>query len=98
MPMQFVASTNLPAYEVLVATGTWIDIDALGDIYQNPEDYFDAINDRNTTLRPVPHKPETSLSFVEIIFLDTPGIEDTKGRDVEHAPKIIEAICQDAST
>ncbi|KAG0320739.1 hypothetical protein BG000_003458, partial [Podila horticola] len=93
-PMQFTVTSNLPAYEVLDSNGTMIDIDALGDIHQNPEDYSDALNDRNTKLTPVPHKPGTSLPFVEITFLDTPGIEDTNGRDVEHAPKIIEAMAR----
>ncbi|KAF9274476.1 hypothetical protein BGZ74_004339, partial [Mortierella antarctica] len=91
-PVQLVVTSNLPAYEVFDSSEMRIDIDALGDKHQDPEDYLDALNDRKTTLRPVPHNPGTSLPFVEITFLDTPGIEDTNGRDVEHAPKIIEAM------
>ncbi|KAF9322740.1 hypothetical protein BG006_002098 [Podila minutissima] len=93
-PVQLVVTSNLPAYEVFDSNEMRIDINALGDKHQDPEDYLDALNDRKTTLRPVPHNPGTLLPFVEITFLDTPGIKDTNGRDVEHAPKIIEAMAR----
>ncbi|KAF8948033.1 hypothetical protein BGZ52_007231, partial [Haplosporangium bisporale] len=87
MPVPFVVKTDLQAYEVIDATGTRIDIGSLGDKYQDPDDYVDALNDRNITLKPVSHNPVSSLPprHVQITFLDTPGVEDTNGRDAEHA-------------
>ncbi|KAG0008043.1 hypothetical protein BGZ81_004405, partial [Podila clonocystis] len=93
-PIQFAVHTNLPVYEVFDSNGTWIDIRTLGDQYDDSSDYLDAIRDKMATLRPVPHNPDTSQDFVEITFLDTPGIEDTSGRDVDNAPKIIKAMAR----
>ncbi|KAG0013904.1 hypothetical protein BGZ82_001966, partial [Podila clonocystis] len=94
MPVQFVVKTDLRAYEVFDANGTRIDIGSLGDQYQDSDDYFDALNNRNTTLKSVPHDHASSLPprDVEITFLDTPGVEDTNGRDFEHAKSIIDAM------
>ncbi|KAG0026157.1 hypothetical protein BGZ82_009612, partial [Podila clonocystis] len=91
-PVKFAVNTDLPVYEVFDSSGTQIDVSTLGDQHYDPSDYFDAIRDKTVTLRPVPHNPYTSQDFVEITFLDTPGIEDTSGKDVDHAPKIIEAM------
>ncbi|KAG0034833.1 hypothetical protein BGZ81_002926, partial [Podila clonocystis] len=94
MPVQFVVKTDLRAYEVFDANNARIDIGSLGDQYQDPDDYLDALNNRNTTLKSVPHDPASSLPprDVEITFLDTPGVEDTSGRDAEHAKRIIDAM------
>ncbi|KAG0014050.1 hypothetical protein BGZ82_001915, partial [Podila clonocystis] len=96
MPVQFVVKTDLQAYEVLDATGTRIDINSLGDQYQDPDEYLDALNSRNTTLKPVPHDPASSLPprDVEITFLDTPGVEGANGGDAEHAKRVIDAMTQ----
>ncbi|KAF9325900.1 hypothetical protein BG006_010634, partial [Podila minutissima] len=94
MPIEFVVKSNLPVYEVFDSHDKRIDIGTLSYKYMDPEDYLDALNDRKATLRPVPQNPGTSLCFVEITLLDTPGIEDTNGRDVDHAPKIIEAMAK----
>ncbi|KAF9200637.1 hypothetical protein BGZ59_003170, partial [Podila verticillata] len=96
MPVPFVVKTDLQAYEVIDATGTRIDIGSLGDKYQDPDDYVDALNDRNITLKPVSHNPVSSLPprHVQITFLDTPGVEDTNGRDAEHAVRIIDAMTE----
>ncbi|KAG0014368.1 hypothetical protein BGZ82_001786, partial [Podila clonocystis] len=96
MPMQFVVKTELRAYEVFDANGTRIDIGSLGDQYQDLDDYFDALNDRKTTLKSVSHDHDSSPlpRDVEITFLDTPGVEDTNGRDVEHAKRVIDAMTQ----
>ncbi|KAF9326322.1 hypothetical protein BG006_010220 [Podila minutissima] len=94
MPVEFVVKSNLPVYEVFDSSDTKIDIGTLSHKYMDPEDYMDALNDRKATLRPVPHNPGSLQHFVEITLLDTPGIEDTNGRDVEHAPKIIEAMAR----
>ncbi|KAG0352136.1 hypothetical protein BG005_008385 [Podila minutissima] len=93
-PVEFVVKSNLPVYEVVDSSDTRIDIGTLGYKYVDPEDYLDALNDRKATLRPVPHNPGSLPRFVEITLLDMPGIEDTNGRDVEHAPKIIEAMAK----
>ncbi|KAG0350275.1 hypothetical protein BG005_010196, partial [Podila minutissima] len=94
MPVEFVIKSNLPFYEVFDSSDTKIDIGTLSYKYVDPEDYMDALNDRKATLRPVPHNPGSLQCFVEITLLDTPGIEDTNGRDVEHAPKIIEVMAR----
>ncbi|KAF9369009.1 hypothetical protein CPC16_004874, partial [Podila verticillata] len=96
MPVPFVVKTDLQSYEVIDATGTRIDIGSLGDKYQDPDDYVDALNDRNMTLKPVSHNPVSSLPprHVQITFLDTPGVEDTNGRDAEHAVRIIDAMTE----
>ncbi|KAG0011047.1 hypothetical protein BGZ81_002413, partial [Podila clonocystis] len=96
VPVQFVVRTYLPAYEVFDATGTRIDIGSLGDQYQDPDDYFDALNDRKTTLKSVSNDPDSSPSPIdfEITFLDTPGVEDTNGKDSEQAERIINAMVQ----
>ncbi|KAG0352135.1 hypothetical protein BG005_008384 [Podila minutissima] len=91
-PVLSVVKSNLPVYEVFDSDETRIDISTLGDKYVDPEDYLDALYDRKATLGPVPQNPDTSLPFVEIAFLDTPGIEDTNGRDIEHAQNIIDAM------
>ncbi|KAF9199629.1 hypothetical protein BGZ59_003847, partial [Podila verticillata] len=95
-PKRFVVKTALMPYEVFDATGTRIDIGSLGHQYQDPEDYFDALNNRKATLKPVFHNDASSPPprEVEITFLDTPGIEDTNGRDAEHAERIIDAMAQ----
>ncbi|KAG0314160.1 hypothetical protein BG000_005639 [Podila horticola] len=94
MPEPFMVMTDLPAYEVFDATGTRIDIGSLADQHQDPEDYFDALNDRKTALKLVSHDLASSLlpRHFEIVFLDTPGVEDTNGRDSEHAERIIDAM------
>ncbi|KAG0027430.1 hypothetical protein BGZ81_005630, partial [Podila clonocystis] len=96
VPTQFVVKTELQAYEVFDANGTRIDICSLGDQYQDPDDYLDALNDRKTTLKAVSsdHDPSPLPRDVEITFLDTPGVEDTNGRDAEHAKRIIDAMTQ----
>ncbi|KAF9277933.1 hypothetical protein BGZ74_003227, partial [Mortierella antarctica] len=94
MPVEFVVKSNLPVYEVFDSGDKRIDIGTLSNKHMDPEDYLDALNDRKAILRPVPHNPGSLRRFVEITLLDTPGIEDTTGRDVEHAPKIIEAMAK----
>ncbi|KAF9369973.1 hypothetical protein CPB97_003122 [Podila verticillata] len=89
-----VDTSNLLAYKVFDNSGIPIDIGSLGDKYQDPDDYLDTLNDRETTLQPTPRDITASLSRHVIAFLDTPGIEDTNGRDIEHAPKIIEAMAK----
>ncbi|KAF9378242.1 hypothetical protein CPB97_009697 [Podila verticillata] len=93
-PVQFAVETDLLAYEVIDATGTRIDIGTLGDQYQDPDDYFDALRDRTTTLKSVTHDLASSPlpRDVKIDFLDTPGVEDTNGRDAKHADSIIDAM------
>ncbi|KAI9242862.1 MAG: hypothetical protein BYD32DRAFT_431810 [Podila humilis] len=89
-PVQFVVKTDLPAYEVFDSSGARIDISALHDKYEDPEEYYDALNDRKAVLRTVPLDPNTPPPRdTDITFLDTPGIEDTNGRDMEHAHNII---------
>lgn len=94
-PVQFVVKTDLPDYEVLDSSGARIDISSLGDKYEDPDDYFDALNDRRTELRSVPLDPNTPPPRdIDITFLDTPGIEDTNGRDMKHAHNIIREMVQ----
>ncbi|KAF9375505.1 hypothetical protein CPB97_011406, partial [Podila verticillata] len=90
-PVRYTIATNLPEYEVCHnTTKETIDVNSLDARYEDPEDYVDALNNRKTTLRPVQNSSDSpSLERVVISFLDTPGIEDTNSRDVEHATRII---------
>ncbi|KAF9371686.1 hypothetical protein CPB97_001781, partial [Podila verticillata] len=82
-PIRHVITSSLPAYDVFDCSNK----------YGDPDDYLDVLNDRKTSLRAVPQDPDAlPPGNVEIAFLDTPGIEDTEGRDTEHAPKIIEEM------
>ncbi|KAG0026310.1 hypothetical protein BGZ82_009535 [Podila clonocystis] len=92
-PARFAIRSNLPAYEVIDGSGTPVNIDALADQCSDVEDYLDALSNRQTTLRSMTHNPDAPLPRdVQITFLDTPGFEDTDGRDIEHAPRIIDEM------
>ncbi|KAF9323979.1 hypothetical protein BG006_000960 [Podila minutissima] len=94
-PARFAIRSNLPTYEVIESNGTWINIDALADQCKDDEEYFDALRNRETLLRPMDHDPDVPLPReVQITFLDTPGFEDTDGRDIEHAPRIIDEMAK----
>ncbi|KAG0016159.1 hypothetical protein BGZ81_011368 [Podila clonocystis] len=94
-PVQFAVRSDLSAYEVFDKSGNRIDIDALGYQSQNSDDYLDTLKDRKAVMKPVTRGPEAPLSRrVKISFLDTPGIEDTGGKDTEHAPRIIHEMAK----
>ncbi|KAF9200824.1 hypothetical protein BGZ59_003071, partial [Podila verticillata] len=94
-PIRHVITSNLPTYSVVDKTGTLMDIDTLGETFKDPDEYLDALNDRKATLKAAPQDPDVlPPAQVNITLLDTPGIEDTNGRDTEHAPKIIDEIAK----
>ncbi|KAF9369682.1 hypothetical protein CPB97_003393, partial [Podila verticillata] len=94
-PTRLEVSSNLPAYMVVDSKQEKIDIDALSRKFDDPDDYVDALKDNSTVLKLATHGTDAPLSNnVEITFLDTPGIEDTYGRDTEHAPKIIDEMAK----
>ncbi|KAG0328279.1 hypothetical protein BG000_000551, partial [Podila horticola] len=86
----------------LISTGSTkkpkpVDISNLANESKDADDYLDALNDRKVTVKQVdqaagPNTPPPRQ--VEITFLDTPGIEDTNGRDTEHAPKVIHEMAK----
>ncbi|KAF9379132.1 hypothetical protein CPB97_009149 [Podila verticillata] len=93
-PAQFVIDTNLPSYEVLDGKKS-VDITNMASEYKDADDYLDALSNRKVTVEPVKENPDTPLSrYVKITFLDTPGIEDTNGKDAENAPKIIHEMAK----
>ncbi|KAG0316467.1 hypothetical protein BG000_004857, partial [Podila horticola] len=93
MPEEFVVKSNLPIYEVFDSSGIRIDIATLGNQYQNPDDYY-ALNDRSTRLTFNPRYSRARPPREYDITFWIPGIEDTDGKDVKHAPKIIEAMAR----
>lgn len=73
--------------------GERIDILTLISKFQDVDDYLDVFMAGDARAEPVPHDPGTPLpSDVDITFLDAPGIEDTNGSNIEHAPKITQAM------
>lgn len=97
-PTRHIIKSNLPAYEVLDAKGARIDIYNLANVYPDVDDYADALKDRKVKMQVAPHDPSTPPpKEVEITFLDTPGIENTEGKDVEKAPGIMEEVTRTRS-
>ncbi|KAF8950606.1 hypothetical protein BGZ52_001995 [Haplosporangium bisporale] len=94
-PAQFTIRSSLPSYEVLDRSNNIVDIDKLAGECNDADDYLDALNNREVTFQPVAEIPDAPPSrHVKITFLDTPGIEDTKGKDVEHAPRIVHEMAK----
>ncbi|KAI9242874.1 MAG: hypothetical protein BYD32DRAFT_402060 [Podila humilis] len=91
---QFVVRTDLPEHEVYDDdTGAPIDIHTLSQNFQDADDYKDRVGVRATFLRQVPRDPKAAPEKdVVIRFLDTPGINDTNFRDIEHAKTIIDEM------
>lgn len=83
MVKRFTITSDLLAYAVCCNSDNEpIDTDALCQNCIDVDDYLDAIRNKETTLRMAQQNPEPSL------LLDTPGINDTIYRDVEHAKMI----------
>ncbi|KAG0014534.1 hypothetical protein BGZ81_000411 [Podila clonocystis] len=93
-PTQFFIRTNLPSYEVLDSSETPVDIDSLAGKCKDADDYSDALSNREVKLKPVEDPDSQSSKYAHITFLDTPGIDDTDGKDTEHAPKIIHEMAK----
>ncbi|KAF9021051.1 hypothetical protein BGZ52_002039 [Haplosporangium bisporale] len=91
---RFTVTSDLPAYEVCSnQENKPIDTDELCRCCIDMDDYADVISKRETTLRLARQNPYSPpLGAVKIQFLDTPGINDTNYRDVEHAEKIIDEM------
>ncbi|KAG0350642.1 hypothetical protein BG005_009830 [Podila minutissima] len=91
---QFAVRSNLPEYEVYDNnTGAPIDTHTLSQRLQDSDDYKDIENVRETFLRMAPLDPKVVPEEPFVIrFLDTPGINDTNYRDIEHAQTIIDEI------
>ncbi|KAG0026313.1 hypothetical protein BGZ82_009538 [Podila clonocystis] len=93
-PTQFFIRTNLPSYEVMDNSEMSVDIDSLADKCKDADDYSDALSNRKVKLKPMEDPDPQSSKYAHITFLDTPGIEDTDGKDTEHAPKIIHEMAK----
>ncbi|KAF9276642.1 hypothetical protein BGZ74_003570, partial [Mortierella antarctica] len=92
-PVRHVVKSSLPSYEVIDTNGTRIDIDNLAAENEDVYDYMDALKNRKVTMQPVSPDPGIPPpQDVEITILDTPGIENTEGKDFEQAPRIMEEI------
>ncbi|KAF9337183.1 hypothetical protein BG006_005904 [Podila minutissima] len=94
-PAQCLVESDLPKQEIFQNDDfeTPINLNTFGNTCENVDDYIDALNDRKTTLRLVTQYPNGPRpQSAEITFLDTPGIEDTKGHDEKHAKAVIEKI------
>ncbi|KAG0328280.1 hypothetical protein BG000_000552, partial [Podila horticola] len=92
-PIRHVVRSFLPSYEILDINGTRIEIDNLAAEHEDIYDYMDALKNRKVTMQSVSPDPGTPPpQDVEITFLDTPGIENTEGKDFEQAPRIMEEI------
>ncbi|KAF9389850.1 hypothetical protein CPB97_010488 [Podila verticillata] len=94
MTKRFNVTSDLPTYEVSFKDSeTPINTDALCAGCNTVEDYADVINNRKTTLKLAQQNPDHGPSEpVTIQFLDTPGINDTNYRDVEHAQEVIKEM------
>ncbi|KAF9295066.1 hypothetical protein BGZ74_010976 [Mortierella antarctica] len=95
-PGQFVTRSSLPIYNVYHSeTGVHIVFDMMCQQCDNIYDYQDVLNHKKTAMKFVPQDSGTSLEEeFDICFLDTPGINDTNNKDVEHSKRVIEAIVQ----
>lgn len=95
--LHFVVDTDLPTYEARHnATGTTDNLQDLYTRFDNKEDYNDLLNargrDYTTAISPQDNPSQHQLQLVEFKFLDTPGLNDTKCRDVKFARMIIDEI------
>ncbi|KAF9305564.1 hypothetical protein BGZ74_009715 [Mortierella antarctica] len=83
-PAQCLVESDLPKHQVFHNDDieTPINLKTFGNTCENVDDDIEALKDRKTTL------------CAEITFLDTPGIEDTKGHDEKHAKAVIEKIIE----
>lgn len=71
-PIRHVIPSNLPAYSVIDKSGALIDIDTLGDMFKDLEEYLDVLNDRKVKLIPTPQDLGTlPPAQGKIMFLDT---------------------------
>lgn len=95
-PGQFVTRSNLPIYNVYHSdTGAHIIFEVMRQQCDNIYHYQDVLNHKKTAMKFVPQEPGTSFDEeFDICFLDTPRINDTNYRDVEHSKRIIEAMVQ----
>ncbi|KAG0028401.1 hypothetical protein BGZ81_004774 [Podila clonocystis] len=88
-PTQFDVISNLPGYEAFDSTGNGIDKNAIAEKCPELDAFLDTVNNRKSELKPSSQEFSSRLKRTKITFLDTPGIEDTNGQDIVHAPKII---------
>ncbi|KAF9330204.1 hypothetical protein BG006_006822 [Podila minutissima] len=91
---EFIVTSDLPSHEVCHEDSHEpIDTEVLCQSCNNMDDYADAINNKKTTCRLAQQNSNHLLERpVTIKFLDTPGINDTNCRDVEHAKRIIDGM------
>ncbi|KAF9367939.1 hypothetical protein CPB97_005137, partial [Podila verticillata] len=91
---QFVVKSDLPSYEVFYKdSSATINIQDLSQKSEDKHDYAEEISNRKTKFRPAPREPQSpSPEPVTIRFVDTPGINDTYRRDVEHSRSIIDQM------
>ncbi|KAG0038660.1 hypothetical protein BGZ82_011313 [Podila clonocystis] len=91
-PILFDVSSNLPSYEAFDSTGNGIDRNTIAEECPELDDFLDTVNNRKSELKPAGQESSSQLRRTKITFLDTPGIEDTNGRDIVHAPKIVDEM------
>lgn len=92
--LPFVVESDLPAYEVFYKeSGAIIDLDDLASRYSDEDDYRDMLGLRKgVAMRMKPEETGHPLALFEFRFLDTPGFNDTKHRDFNHATKILDEM------
>lgn len=98
-PMRFVVRSNLPEYEVVEKKNkTALDLSNLANV--GTYDYYQtsiSFREENYELREIQRQKDvddSSSELVELIFLDTPGINDTNNDDSVHAESIIKEVIE----
>ncbi|KAF9323046.1 hypothetical protein BG006_001822, partial [Podila minutissima] len=98
LPMPFVVRSNLPEYKVVrKESRIALDLSNLANMeMDDDDDYLDHISYREEEyeLCEVQRQQDIdgSLSELELMFLDTPGINDTNNDDSVHADHIIKEV------
>ncbi|KAG0097232.1 hypothetical protein BGZ93_003188 [Podila epicladia] len=92
--LPFTVESDLPAYEVFCKdSGGIIDLHDITTRYKDEEDYRDALDLRKgLNVRKKPGGLSMSPALFEFRFLDTPGFNDTKDQDFNHATKILDEM------
>ncbi|KAG0097233.1 hypothetical protein BGZ93_003189 [Podila epicladia] len=94
-PIRFVVVSHLPAYEVIEKEGgAVVNLHSLAK-FGTDDDFQEVLSYREETheLRKVPQDTGgMSTESVELVFLDTPGLNDTKSDDCVHAENILKEV------
>ncbi|KAG0010832.1 hypothetical protein BGZ81_002529 [Podila clonocystis] len=94
-PRSIYVSSNLPTYEVFhKESGEVIDLEDFSRKAENEDEYryMLSLRDSHVHMRLARRDPDISLENVEFRFMDTPGLNITRGRDGKHSINIISEI------